>query len=108
MTEPKTRTKIAREEVRFLEVSLFPLDHISGVLKVRVRLALMFNPFEELLTLGFSTANSVSEGSVYIKRLTEEKEQENKREMLAREKDLICVSPILKGFALKNKLWRES
>ena len=52
-------------------------------------------------------AEPPSEDSMYVKRLTEEKQEDNKREMLAREKDLIFVSPILKGFALKNKLWCE-
>ena len=49
----------------------------------------------------------VAEKSTYIKRLSDEKQQKNKDEMLAREQDLILLSPILTGFALKNKLWCE-
>lgn len=46
-----------------------------------------------------------AEKSTYIKRLSDERQQKNKDEMLAREQDLILLSPILTGFALKNKLW---
>ena len=48
-----------------------------------------------------------TEKSTYIKRLSDEKQKKNKDEMLAREQDLILLSPILTGFALKNKLWCE-
>lgn len=41
----------------------------------------------------------------YTRRLSLEEQQENIAQMLAREHDLIFVSPILTGFALKNKLW---
>ena len=44
----------------------------------------------------------------YLKRLTEKEQQENKSQMLKREADLIYISPLVKGFALKNKLWRKS
>ena len=49
----------------------------------------------------------LAEKSTYIKRLSDEKQKKNKDEMLAREQDLILLSPILTGFALKNKLWCE-
>ena len=49
----------------------------------------------------------LAEKSTYIKRLSDEKQKRNKDEMLAREQDLILLSPILTGFALKNKLWCE-
>jgi len=43
--------------------------------------------------------------SLYIRRLSEEEQTKNKQEMLAREKDLVFLSPLLQGYALKNKLW---
>ena len=43
--------------------------------------------------------------SLYIRRLSEEEQTKNKQEMLAREKDLVFLSPLLPGYALKNKLW---
>jgi hypothetical protein len=43
----------------------------------------------------------------YIKRLTEEEQKKNRDELLARKDDLIFISPMLMGYALKNKLWRE-
>lgn len=46
-----------------------------------------------------------SEKSNYIMTISKEKQEENKKNMLAREEDLIFVSPMLKGFCLKNKLW---
>lgn len=49
-----------------------------------------------------------SEQTSYVKRLSKEKQQKNIDEMLARPDDLLFVSPILEGFALKNKLWRKS
>lgn len=48
-----------------------------------------------------------SENSNYVKRLSNEKQKDNKDKMLAREQDLVFVSPILVGFSLKAKLWRE-
>jgi hypothetical protein len=44
----------------------------------------------------------------YIKRLSVEEQKKNKDEMLAREEDLIYLSPMLVGYALKNKLWCKS
>jgi hypothetical protein len=41
----------------------------------------------------------------YIKRLSAEDQKKNKDEMLAREEDLIYLSPMLVGYALKNKIW---
>ena len=43
--------------------------------------------------------------SLYIKRLDEEDQARNKKDMLAREQDLVFLSPLLPGYALKNKLW---
>jgi hypothetical protein len=57
---------------------------------------------------GTQNAETPSEESKYVIRLGKDKQQENINEMLAREDDLIFVSPILEGFALKNKLWRMS
>ncbi|TDZ72081.1 Fidgetin-like protein 1 [Colletotrichum trifolii] len=39
------------------------------------------------------------------RHLSEKRRLENKEEMLARPDDLIFLSPIIEGFALKNKLW---
>jgi hypothetical protein len=44
----------------------------------------------------------------YIKRLSEEEQKKNREEMLARPDDLIFLSPMLTGYALKNKLWCKS
>jgi hypothetical protein len=46
-----------------------------------------------------------SENSTYIKRLNDEKQAQNKADMLSRKDDLIFISPILRGFSLKAKLW---
>lgn len=43
--------------------------------------------------------------SLYIKRLTDDEQAKNKKDMLAREVDLVFLSPLLPGYALKNKLW---
>jgi hypothetical protein len=46
--------------------------------------------------------------STYVSSLSKERQEENKQEMLGKRKeDLIFMSPLLKGFALKNKLWCE-
>jgi hypothetical protein len=47
----------------------------------------------------------VGDEATYLKALSKEDQEANKEEMLARDKDLIFVSPLLTGFALKNKLW---
>lgn len=41
------------------------------------------------------------------KRLNDEEQQKNKEAMLANEDDLIFMSPLIDGYALKNKLWRK-
>ncbi|KAH6693328.1 P-loop containing nucleoside triphosphate hydrolase protein [Leptodontidium sp. MPI-SDFR-AT-0119] len=42
----------------------------------------------------------------YVQTLAKEKQEENKKEMLGKRKDeLVYVSPLLEGFALKNKQW---
>ena len=46
-----------------------------------------------------------SEGA-YIKPLNAEEQRVNKASMLKRSKDLIFLSPMLSGFAMKDKLWR--
>jgi hypothetical protein len=53
------------------------------------------------------TDEQASENSAYIERLSDESQQKNKDEMLARAHDLIFLSPMLTGFSLKAKLWRE-
>ncbi|KAK3945706.1 putative aaa family protein [Diplogelasinospora grovesii] len=45
------------------------------------------------------------EKAILARRLDEEEQQKNKEAMLAREQDLIFVSPLINGYALKNKLW---
>jgi SpoVK/Ycf46/Vps4 family AAA+-type ATPase len=45
--------------------------------------------------------------SSYIKRLSEEDQESNRKVMLEREQDLVYVSPMLKGYALQNKLWLQ-
>jgi hypothetical protein len=54
-----------------------------------------------------STNNNVvsPEQPSYVQTLPKEKQAENKLEMIGREDDLVYVSPLLEGFALKNKLW---
>ena len=49
--------------------------------------------------------DKASESALYSKCLPKEKQQANIKEMLSRDKDLIFVSPMLKGFSLKSKLW---
>jgi hypothetical protein len=46
-----------------------------------------------------------SEDSSYAKRLSPADEKRNKKIMLARSSDLVFLSPLLKGYCLKNKLW---
>lgn len=44
--------------------------------------------------------------NIYVETLPVEKQEENKKEMLGkRYDDLVFVSPLLEGFALKNKQW---
>jgi len=52
-------------------------------------------------------ASSISAQSTHGKSLSKELQEENKQEMLDRKEDLVFVSPLLRGFALKNKLWRK-
>lgn len=51
--------------------------------------------------------NIDSKDDPYIKRLTETEQKKNKDDLLARKYDLVFLSPMLVGYALKNKLWRE-
>ncbi|KAK0102745.1 hypothetical protein ONS95_006343 [Cadophora gregata] len=56
-------------------------------------------------TSGAST-NGGSDEPKYVQTLSKEKQEENKIEMLGKRKDgLVYVSPLLEGFALKNKQW---
>lgn len=41
----------------------------------------------------------------YIKRLSDDEQKKNRDEMLARPDDLCFLSPMLEGYALKNKMW---
>lgn len=50
--------------------------------------------------------NITKDGS-YIKRLTDDEQKKNRDDLLARKDDLVFLSPMLMGYALKNKLWRE-
>jgi hypothetical protein len=53
-----------------------------------------------------SAPQETKEGnSFYIRRLSEADQEKNKQDMLAREKDLLFLSPKLCGYALQNKLW---
>lgn len=45
--------------------------------------------------------------SSYIEPLSKEAQKKNKVKMLERQQDLICMSPMLSGFALKDKVWRK-
>ncbi|KAK1759780.1 putative aaa family protein [Echria macrotheca] len=47
----------------------------------------------------------VPEKAVIAKRLDEQEQQKNKEAMLANEEDLVFMSPLIDGYALKNKLW---
>lgn len=49
----------------------------------------------------------VPEKAVISKRLDEQEQQKNKEAMLAKEDDLVFMSPLIDGYALKNKLWRK-
>lgn len=44
----------------------------------------------------------------YVQTLSKEKQEQNKMFMLGERRDeLVYVSPLLEGFALKNKQWRK-
>jgi Cdc6-like AAA superfamily ATPase len=45
------------------------------------------------------------ETSNYVKVLTKGAQEQNKNNMLSSPEELIFVSPMLEGFALKNKVW---
>jgi hypothetical protein len=46
--------------------------------------------------------------NTYVKRLSADQQKENAEAMMKREEDLMFMSPMLKGFSLKSKLWRTS
>lgn len=48
---------------------------------------------------------TVASNAVSGKRLGEEEQQKNKDAMLAKPEDLMFMSPLLEGYALKNKIW---
>ncbi|KAF4619100.1 hypothetical protein G7Y89_g14746 [Cudoniella acicularis] len=52
-----------------------------------------------------SAGDKPVEQPTYVQSLSKEQQEENREEMLARDEDLIYISPVLLGFALKNKLW---
>ena len=51
--------------------------------------------------------NSAKKAYAYPKPLDSKEQQANKATMLARNQELMFLSPLLSGFALKNKLWRR-
>jgi hypothetical protein len=55
-----------------------------------------------------SEENTLSEDSMYLRPLDSKEQQTNKAAMLARNRDLVFVSPMLCGFALREKLWRKT
>jgi hypothetical protein len=57
-----------------------------------------------------SDVKVIEKDDFYIKRLTGEEQKKNRDEMMSKERkgDLIFLSPMLMGFALKNKLWCKS
>lgn len=52
--------------------------------------------------------NTSSEGSTYLRPLDIKEQEANKAAMMARNRDLMFVSPMLSGFALREKLWRKT
>ncbi|KAN0071868.1 P-loop containing nucleoside triphosphate hydrolase protein [Elaphomyces granulatus] len=63
---------------------------------------------DQLPPTGNGTASSAAQSSSTSKRLTEDRQRKNKEGMLARDEDLKFMSPVLEGFALKNKIWSVS
>ena len=51
--------------------------------------------------------NGATKESAYVRPLNSKEQQANKAAMLARNQDLMFLSPMLAGFALKDKLWRK-
>jgi hypothetical protein len=49
----------------------------------------------------------MKEKAVIAKRLTPQEQQKNKDAVLANERDLVFMVPLIEGYALKNKLWGE-
>ncbi|KAF2419775.1 ATPase [Tothia fuscella] len=62
-------------------------------------------PGVNISSTGNTSAAKEKPDDMYIKRLSDEDMKKNKDEMLARKDDLIYLSPMLVGYALKNKLW---
>lgn len=50
------------------------------------------------------TAGAEIDGASH-KHLDEKRQLQNREEMLARQDNLIYMSPVVEGYALKNKLW---
>lgn len=46
--------------------------------------------------------------AAYVRPLDIKEQQENKAAMLARNQDLMFVSPMLSGFSLNDKIWRKT
>jgi hypothetical protein len=59
-------------------------------------------PFQTTLALPESQKDDF-----YIKRLSDEEQKTNRAEMLAKPDELCFLSPMLEGYALKNKTWRK-
>nr|XP_036582506.1 Vacuolar protein sorting-associated protein 4B [Colletotrichum truncatum]KAF6791210.1 Vacuolar protein sorting-associated protein 4B [Colletotrichum truncatum] len=64
------------------------------------------------VTKKHTESNEDSEGKPNVKadgknhkHLSEKRQLENKKDMLSRQDDLVFISPLIEGFALKNKLW---
>lgn len=55
-----------------------------------------------------NNANAPATTTTQRKRLTEEEQRRNTEVMLRNEAELVFMSPMLEGYALKNKLWRKS
>jgi len=58
---------------------------------------------------GYGYVQTVSSAATYLTALSKEEQEENKSRMLEeRQHELVFMSPMVRGFALKNKKWRKS
>ncbi len=81
------------------------MDQVSGRILIDTY---GYNKYHSGLDRKISETESSSTSSNYIKRLSIENQERNRKELLSREQDLIFVSPMLPGFSLKSKLWCQS
>lgn len=68
------------------------------------------NALREAAAIGAATdsGNATARGSTRKKRLSPDEQARNKAVMLAEhEHELLFMAPVLEGYALKNKMWRE-